>query len=187
MNMFDIVFVDTETTGLHPVNDPIWEVAAIRWNGGEFAEKVWHLPINVGLVSDWVRDNCRFAERYQLDNLTPIPQFLAEFAEGFAPYGDNAVHMAGNVVSFDAQRIERLYLAAGRPVPWHYHLIDVEAVAVGALMAAGEPQPLPWRSAELSERLGVPVPEGTHDALVDARWARDVLCAVAGVRVPRRS
>lgn len=187
MNPFDIVFVDTETTGLHPWSDPIWEVAALRWNGGTFKEKVWHLPIDVGRVSDWVRDNCRFAERYRLDDLTPVDRFLDEFAEGFESYGDNPVHMAGNVISFDAERIGRLYYSAGRDVPWHYHIIDVEAVAVGALSASGTSVSLPWRSSEVSEAFGVPVPDGTHDALVDARWARDVMFAALGIPMRRRS
>lgn len=37
---------------------------------------------------------------------------------------------------------------------------------------------MPWRSADISERVGVPYPADAHEALADARWARDVFDAV---------
>lgn len=172
MKQDDIVFVDTETTGLHPYNDQVWEVAAIH----NEVERVWHLPIDVGRISEWVRENTGICERYDLANLTPIDQFLHEFGQ----FVDGR-HMCGNVVSFDAERIGRMYLLnrGGQPVPWHYHLIDVEPLVVGALAARGVTFDLPWDSREISAALGVPTPENLHDALVDARWARDMLiCAL---------
>ena len=44
--------------------------------------------------------------------------------------------------------------------------------------AKGVRCPLPWSSGWLSEQLGVPVPAGLHDAMVDAQWALDMLDAV---------
>lgn len=175
MNLSDIVVVDTETTGLDPDNDPIWEVAAARADGTTTAH--WFLPIDVGRVSDWVREHTGICERYDLANLTPIPQFLDEF-EAYV----SGAHLAGNVVSFDAERIGRLYRHAGRKEPWHYHLIDVEAVAVGWLLARGRTIHLPWNSRLISEAVGITVPVGLHDAMVDALWALDVLiaCTVGG-------
>lgn len=177
MDLESIVFVDTETTGLHPTTDHIWEVAAVTYRNGAWRERTWQLPIHVGNVSDWVRQHTGFAARYNLDALTPVDTFLTEFADWFAVDGGPPRHMAGNVISFDAQRIERLYLAAVRDVPWHYHLVDVEAFAAGALRARGWTIPLPWSSSALSTSLGVPVPDNTHEALTDALWARDVFLA----------
>lgn len=167
-----VVYVDTETTGLDPDLDPIWEVAAIRLVFTGWEERRWFLPIDVGCVSDWVRDNCGFADRYDLADLTPTDRFLDEF-EQFV----DGRHMVGNVISFDAERLGRLYRAAGRDVPWHYHLIDVEPCVVGRLAGFGRSVELPWNSHDLSEAVGVPVPDGRHEAMVDARWARDVFCA----------
>jgi hypothetical protein len=83
---------------------------------------------------------------------------------------------------------------------WHYHLQDVETLAVGYLTALRRFVPespeiagltpgqlatlgdLPWDSEFLSSALGVPVPSGEdrHTAIGDARWARDVYDAVMG-------
>lgn len=168
-----IVVVDTETCGLDPVEHPVWEVAAIDAATGD--ESHWFLPIDVGRVSDWVRTNTGFAQRYDLNDLTPLHQFCAEFAE----FADGR-HLAGNVVSFDTERLARIYrhVTASPDVPWHYHTIDCETLIVGHLAANGYNLTLPWSSRQLSEAAGVPVPDGLHDAMVDARWARDELLAV---------
>lgn len=87
---------------------------------------------------------------------------------------------------------------------WHYHLIDVEALAVGylyglkrshehevlppdayddpavqAAIVGSSYRSLPWRSDDLSSALGVMVSdEDRHTALGDARWARRIYQAV---------
>jgi hypothetical protein len=78
---------------------------------------------------------------------------------------------------------------------WHYHLIDVEALAAGWLAAGIDPddppaptqdscQP-PWNSNELSLAVGVdPEQYDRHTALGDARWARDIYDAVMGKDTP---
>lgn len=172
MNLDAIVFLDTETTGLDAVLDPIWEVAAVRRVDGHWLDHRWHLPIDVGRVSEWVRDNTGFADRYDLHHLTPH----SEFCDSLDHFIDGA-HVAGNVISFDTERLGNLYRSLDRKVPWHYHIIDVEPVAVGRLAADGVTVDLPWDSHRLSEELGVPVPDGRHDAMVDALWARDVFLA----------
>lgn len=173
-----IVFVDTETGGLRP-DDPIWEVATLRLDGAIWHHKVWHLPVDVGLMSQWTLDNTGFADRYDLHNLTPVPEFLEEFKKEFWDGTETQRHIAGNVISFDTLRIEKLYNAdGGRFPPWHYHIIDVEAMIVGYLAAKGISWSLPWKSEALSELIGVPVPPGTHNALVDAVWSRDMLLTV---------
>ena len=66
---------------------------------------------------------------------------------------------------------------------WHYHLIDVENLAVGFLAARGVQVPLPWNSEDLSRLVGVEPAsdEDRHTALGDARWARDIFDAVMKV------
>lgn len=69
----------------------------------------------------------------------------------------------------------------GLAVPWHFHLIDVEALALGALAGRGVPVEVPFRSDELAARLGVPVWASAsvrHTAVGDAVLAMDVFDAV---------
>jgi hypothetical protein len=72
---------------------------------------------------------------------------------------------------------------------WHYHLIDVENLAVGYLAGVGvatrqvgAPKP-PWDSEELSRLVGVEPPseEERHTALGDARWAMRLYDVVMGI------
>lgn len=82
-------------------------------------------------------------------------------------------HLIGNVTSFDEERLRRLIRSHGQTQMWHYHLICVENLIAGRLGI----QP-PWKSKELSEAIGVPVPEDQHGALPDTKWARDMYDAV---------
>jgi len=75
--------------------------------------------------------------------------------------------------------------------PWHYHLIDVENLAVGYLFgrhpvtqALKVPDPvlaLPWDSDRLSEQVGVTPPtDERHTAMGDVRWAMALYDACTG-------
>ena len=186
-----LAFIDTETTGLDPDRNPIWEIAVIV--GG--VEHVWQVRTPDGMpvvtdgddppaqgpwVSQWVIDNTGFGTRYNpADALHP-----ADSARRFSALTDGR-HLVGMVPSFDEERLRRMHdrelgKTTGR-YPWHYHLIDIEAVMVGAHVARfGAPPALPWDSDELSRSVGVEPPSGDdrHTALGDARWARDVWDAV---------
>lgn len=100
-------------------------------------------------------------------------------------------HLAGAVVSFDEKRLEKLLRANGVLPAWHYHLIDVENLAVGYLAARrpgmaliGEGYPdlsLPWDSDSLSLACGVKPPtDERHTAMGDARWAKALYDAIVG-------
>lgn len=83
-------------------------------------------------------------------------------------------HLAGNSVSFDAIRLERWLRRHGAASQWHYHLVDVEVYAAGALGLLPN-----WSSTDLSEKLGVDVPEDRHTALADITWSRAMFVAAA--------
>jgi hypothetical protein len=94
----------------------------------------------------------------------------------------------GAVPNFDTERLA-LLLKRSRLIPtWHYHLIDVENLAVGYLAGrrsmskAREFIPsLPWDSDELSRALGVETPiEDRHTAMGDVRWAMAIYDKVMG-------
>lgn len=178
------VFIDTETLGLDPRIHPVWEVAAIA----DDLEFVWHLDLkgHQMLAADPMAVQISgFDKRYPpAGERTPVDVFLDQFLALTA-----GRHLCGAVVSFDEERLRRLAWEWGRTPSWHYHLIDVEALAVGALagLAQGWRGPerrmrleamrdLPWKPGELTRMLGLKPPsaEDRHTALGDARWAKAI-------------
>jgi DNA polymerase III epsilon subunit-like protein len=167
-----IVFLDTETTGLS-LTDDIWDFAAIVREPGEPDVE----------VQTYIRHDAAKAER--------LPEsFLADYrarydhdlaltdgqaAQLIADLTRDRAHIVGAVPNFDTERLALLLRRYGIEPRWHYHLIDVENLAVGYLAGKGTPVAPPWDSDELSARVGVVVPkEERHTALGDARWARDI-------------
>ena len=113
----------------------------------------------------------------------------------------HGAHLVGAVPAFDAETLSKLLRDNWLTPAWHYHLIDVEALAVGwlarnavadgerlgvpgeakaALMRA-EFEP-PWESERLSRALGVEPSseEERHTALGDARWAARIYDRIMG-------
>lgn len=169
MTTTPIVFLDTETLGLE-LDDPIWELALIRRepDGNEvehhfFIQHTRDVPAS--LPEAFATD---YETRYDPDaawdrnELRPVLRHLLR----------DRPHVVGAVPNFDTERITHQLGVGG----WHYHLIDVENLAVGYLTGQRETLPtLPWNSDELSHRLGIN-PNGfvRHTALDDARWARAI-------------
>jgi DNA polymerase III epsilon subunit-like protein len=177
--MTRLAFVDTETTGLDPDRHETWEVGLVlrEENGAEF-ERVWQLPADLGRADPMALKIGRFHERRSdYDFLTEPAVFAAQFA-GLTL----GAHLVGAVISFDEERLRRLLRANGECPMWHYHLVDVEAMAAGF-----RAMPPPWDSGELSRVVGVdPDQFDRHTALGDARWAKAVYDAVMGRRVMGR-
>lgn len=192
--MSKLVFLDTETTSLDADTGEIWEVGAIvRFDGAHIAEYHWFLPVSLEHASSVSLDIGRFHSRHPQGNDSPDAKVLRldAFAQEFASLTHGA-HLAGNVVSFDEERLRKLLRRHGHMPSWHYHLVDVETLAAGFLagqsgMARDLPSECdkcspPWNSRELSEALGVEPPsdEERHTALGDARWAMRMYDAVMG-------
>jgi len=179
----NVCFVDTETTGLDPERHEIWEVGLILPGG---TEHEWQLPVDLSRADPIALNIGRFHERRWLPVLrsadreptAPGRQTAPdEFAYHFVRM-TRGLHLCGAVVSFDAERLWKLLRANGECPMWHYHLIEVEALAVGWL--AGHVTP-PWDSNELSRAVGVdPDQFDRHTALGDARWAKAMYEAVMG-------
>lgn len=180
--MSALIFLDTETTGLDYFDD-IWEVAAIRRElDGTETEHHWMLP----------HDEARCAElpepffsdhfdRFPHDDETfPKVAPLTTFAEEFAELTADKPHVVGAVPNFDTERLERLLVRVGEKATWHYHLLDVENLAIGYLGAKraeiGYPDlSPPWESEALSRSVGVdPDKFERHTAMGDAKWARAI-------------
>ncbi len=179
---FDVAFVDTETTGLDPELDHVWEIAVIV----DGIEHVWQqrIPSDASghpdwdTVTPWVLENTGIGARYNHDTALDPAESIDVLANLI---GDR--HMVGACPWFDSERLHRVNLAhyaresGSRDLPWHYHLIDVETLAVGFLAGRGALlPPLPWKSDELSMAIGVEPPSDAerHTALADARWAKAI-------------
>jgi hypothetical protein len=192
-----LVFLDTETTGLS-LDDEIWEVGAIRreFNGRQTEV---HFMIEhdieqcVKLPEPFASDH---AKRYHLElgKTTPVSQKDAAFFLAELFY--DKPHVVGAIPNFDTERIALLLRRFDYEPNWHYHLIDVEALAVGYLAGEAAWAPvlyaqglyedagnvtmgfqtanqLPWDSNELSRMCGVEPPNENerHTAMADALWA----------------
>lgn len=166
-----LIFLDTETCGLG-LSSPIWDVALIRREvDGYESELQFYVqhPISSAesLPEPFRADHdARYdpASAYTLGSAQTILNYLMR------PAADGTkAHIVGAVPNFDTERIAYQFDIS----PWHYHLIDVEALVAGKLGI--EP---PWDSDELAEAVGVVDWEGRHTALGDARWAKAIYDAV---------
>lgn len=167
-----VAFVDTETLGLDPRKHVIWEVAVITPDGAEHLWQIkWSRAI-LDLADPVALEINGFHDRYgNCDDLVS-PHESAERFAGLT----GGLHLAGAVVSFDEERLRSMHdLHLGKPegkYPWHYRLICVESMMLGA---AGASISHPFDPRALAADLGVHTEPATHhSALGDARWARAV-------------
>lgn len=195
--MTKLAFVDTETTGLDPIHHEIWEVALILREpyepepGDEDQtpwveyQRTWQLPVDLGRADPIALNIGQFQQRRRdLGGLTALDVFARDFANLTV-----GAHLVGAVVSFDEERLRRLLRKNHQCPMWHYHLVDVEAFAAGAVAGANNARGLtdgfdarpPWDSNKLSAAVGVdPGQFDRHTALGDAQWARAIYDAVMG-------
>jgi DNA polymerase III epsilon subunit-like protein len=193
-----VVFLDTETTGLDPERHEVWEIGCIVQDHRDKSmdgEWLWQLQPNLALADPTGLRIGRYYEREQLWRATPAKAVTlaspwwredlrskpypsekaspGQVAHTLAIALDGA-HMVGAVPSFDAAFLAPFLRRHGEAPTWHYHLVDVEAMAAGHAQA--EP---PWNSDDLSRWVGVdPVRFDRHTALGDARWAKAIYEAV---------
>lgn len=179
MSSDQLVFLDIETTGLDPDRHEPWEVALISGDD----RRLWHLPVDLGRADPIALRIGGFHERYGREDDTGREiTALNFFAAGFADW-TRGKHLVGAIVSFDEERLRKLLRSNGACPEWHYHIIDVEAMAIGWLSAnktwrtnQGElPFELPWKSEELTRELGIdPDQFAKHTAMGDAEWAKAI-------------
>jgi DNA polymerase III epsilon subunit-like protein len=164
-----IAFVDTETTGLDPDVHEIWEIGLIV----DDREYSWQPKVDLGRADARALQIGNFYERAVLETVPATSNRVIAQTFEFLTRGR---HLVGAVVSFDEERLRKFLRANDACPAWHYHLVDVEAFAAGALGV--EP---PWNSEELSRMVGIePGDFERHTALGDARWAKAIYEAVLG-------
>lgn len=199
-----IAFIDTETLGLDPDLHAVWELALVLYDEERreiTAELTWQILLTDEQIAAGDPEGMEiggFNTRYDTSWAKPPAIVLGEFVR-MLPKG---THLAGNVVSFDEERLRRLCQRHGIEWPWHYHLIDVENMVIGWLhgrryaiidhLSSDEQvrldrrtevaTSLPWKSDALTEALGLPPVPGIdrHTAMGDALWALAMWEAVTG-------
>ncbi|UAJ16233.1 DnaQ-like DNA polymerase III subunit [Gordonia phage Malibo] len=183
--MTTLAFVDTETTGLDRDSE-IWEFAAIlRHDSG--SESTVHLHIE----HDWaLLDSLPAKFRADHDSRFGAASGMHAYTQAGAASIIHAAlvgaHIVGANPAFDADRLGYLLDQHGLKPSWHYHLIDLEAMTLGYLIAnardvgfSGVPMKMPWRSDDLAAQVMPMIdPDGEpmylrHTALGDAQWSRD--------------
>jgi len=169
-----IVFLDTETCGLG-LDDPIWEIALIRREPDGVETRHHFFVEHDAACAETLPDPFRsdHDQRYatilatSLDDLNVLLRYLLR------PGPDGAAaHIVGMCPWFDMDRIE--HQITGSEVPWHFHLLDVEAMAYAHHATLGHPAAtVPWSSNDLLSALGITVrKEDRHTAMYDAELAR---------------
>jgi DNA polymerase III epsilon subunit-like protein len=195
--MNTLCFIDTETTSLRH-DRRAWEIGIIaRDENGTETEHHWLVddddldlgnadPKSLAIGRFYERHPFGIAERTENTAFATVEYTVMFEVERIT----RGAHLVGAVVSFDADVLGQRMRAHGVCPSWHYHLIDVEALAVGATVhaaardgfgreLAGSITALPWKSEALSRALGVEPDEfDRHTALGDARWAMAIYDAV---------
>lgn len=208
-----LAFVDTETLGLDPERHAIWEVAIIRAThdverhtlvtskGQQWACTVALPDGALARADSYALKIGGFHDRYDRKFITGHEHYRRDTAANFIESYTRGRHLVGAVPSFDAIRLDALLREHDLCPMWHYHLIDVEALAAGyiARRAGDAPNPEaeqadlglaspPWRSDDLAAALGVTVAEDLrHTAMGDADWALRTYAAVYDLAIKDES
>ena len=170
-----LIFLDLETTGLDPRRHVIWEAAWID-DRGERAFVIDLTPEELQGADPIALEVGRYHERVSGKQGKGAIRFpRANVARQLAD-ATAGKHIVGANPAFDAAFLTELFRQYGLKPQWHYHLIDIEAVMLGALAAKGSQLPIPWNSVELGQLVGVAPPKDNqrHTALGDTRWVKSI-------------
>lgn len=181
----NLVFLDTETTSLRH-DRRAWEVAAIvRDEDGKEVEHTWFVQyddLDLGNADVMSLNIGKFYQRHpqassdDVDVWTKVRE-ETEVLMDVEAITRNAL-IVGAVPWFDTDVLGQRMRANGICPSWHYHLVDVEALAAGALKLAPK-----WDFDKVLDAYGLTYDEADrHTALGDARMVRDLYDAVMARR-----
>lgn len=174
-----IVFMDTETTSLRP-DRRAWEIAVIvRRAGQPDHEQSWFInawELDLGNADVMSLKIGKFYERHpQMNGRAHEGEWSDEGeALGTVERLTRGATIIGAVPNFDTEVLGTRMRDNDICPSWHYHLVDVETLAAGALR-----KPPPWDFDELLKAYGLSYDEADrHTALGDARMVRDLYDSV---------
>ena len=169
-----VVFLDTETTGLHEGAE-VWDLAldmddkAGQWF---FKPEVWWSvdasALKIGHYYERTKD---FRNSDWSDPSLVLPGLAARL---------QGRHIVGSVPNFDETRLKPFFRDFNAVLTTHYHLVDIENLIVGYAAAKGYFIDLPWKSDDLSRLIGVEPPndETRHTAAGDVAWVKEQFIAI---------
>lgn len=194
-----IVFLDTETTSLRP-DRRAWDIGIIRREPDGTQREITLFVSDIDLSSadlDALRIG-HFFERHPMYRPEVGGAFVAAYEDDDTVDVDQAqelldtdeclyperrvaqiverwtrgAHIVGSVPNFDTECLAAMLRRHGLCPAWHYHLADVETLALGWLAARGRVLLPPWKSEDISREIGVEPPADAerHTALGDAKW-----------------
>lgn len=180
--MTKLVFLDTETTSLRP-DRRAWEIGLIvRDPDCGDIEHHWFVDADDLDLANADVSSLRiggFYQRHPQANGADRPMIEIAEAEEVAWQIEELTRDAvivGAVPNFDTETLAAMLRRHNDLPAWHYHLVDVETLAAGALR-----KPPPWGFDDLLADYGLAyAEEDRHTALGDARMARDLYDAVLG-------
>ncbi len=173
-----LAFLDTETDGVHP-GRKVWEIAVVRRepDGTETSMECF-VEIDLSTADPFGLRVGRFWDRHPFGRLIStgndkwigdalLPHQAAIAVAKFT----HGAHIVGAVPNFDTETLDPLLRTNGLVPSWHYHLVDVENLAIGWLAARGTVIAPPYNSKDILELLDLPpVPEDAlHTAMGDVR------------------
>lgn len=156
--MTDLVFLDTETTGLDPALHEVWEIAWAINDGPIQSGIVTHSiqtadPKALELNGYWTRGFCE-------GSVESADVTLREILTGATIVGANP--------AFDTAFLRARWGVA----PWHHRLIDVESMAL-TVLGYERPKGLHALATDLRDR-GHDIPTPDHTAAADVATTRAV-------------
>lgn len=181
-----LCFLDTETTSLRH-DRRAWDIALIvRDEDGKDTEHTWFVhsedldlgnadlkSLSIGHFYDrhpaYTRDS---DDPFDIETGTMLEHFVLADVERLT----RGATIVGAVPNFDTEVLGMRMRANDLCASWHYHLVDVETLAAGALKL-----PPPWSFDSILDAYGLTYDEADrHTALGDARMVRDLYDAVLG-------
>jgi DNA polymerase III alpha subunit (gram-positive type) len=163
--MNDLIYLDTETTGLDPDKHEVWEIA---WAVNDGPIETHVLPHNIAMADPKALEMNGYWDRSPLW-FEPRP--------GHAHDLDIRTLLKGNTLVCANPTFDRMMLRKRWGYePYHYRSIDVESMA---LLLFGYERPKGFADiAENLVRLGYPMPVPDHSAGKDVEVLREVYKAL---------
>lgn len=170
--MTRLIFLDTETTSLDRYTRRIWDIAyIIRDPDMDDVEQQFFLDpdlIDANQVSLKIGGYYQRHPNFSPDREGPFLTSTNTLVRTVALDFMDAI-IIGAVPSFDEETLAHLFYEKGKPITWHYHLMDIESFAAGRIGR----QP-PWDFDKLLAYYGLAYGQDRHTALGDARMVRDL-------------
>ena len=171
-----LVFIDTETDGLHP-GRKAWEIALIRRDHLGQTETHFFVGIDIRDSNPDALSIGRFWDRHpsgrKMAGLKTLPDSVNVLTQHDAAkevmrwtFG---AHLVGAIPSFDAETFARMLRSNGYLPSWHHRLYCIESIVMGHF---GRPV---GGLRACAEAVGVMVPDGAeHTAMGDARTVAEI-------------